>query len=280
MILAVVLVSFGIIFLVSAFWNGLVVKNYIVRSNKIRERIKIVLITDLHSHIYGKNQKNIANKIKKASPDLIVLSGDIVDDIEPVEGAEQFFEAIKDIADIYYVTGNHDKIFVRIGKNLKKILRIRGITALSNKYIETNINGNDIIIGGLDDPGINRRRSSKEYAKKLENRWERNANVAFKDLKDDGKYKILLSHRPDKTDIYGKLPFDMILSGHAHGGQVRIPFILNGLYAPNQGLFPKYAGGLYKYKDKTHIVSRGVAFNIIFPRIFNPPEIVVITLSP
>jgi len=280
MIIKTVLIILGILILTTAFWNGLVTRNYIIRSDKIKNQIKIVLITDLHSHIYGRNQKNIAAKIKKAAPDLILLGGDVVDDIKPAKGAEQFFEAIKDIADVYYVTGNHDKILARIGKNLKKIVKRHGAIFLENRCVEVNIKENNIVIGGADDAGINRLRASAKYAKKLETAWEKNINAAFKDFKNDGRYKILLSHRPEKTNIYGKLPFDLILSGHAHGGQLRIPFILNGLYAPNQGLFPKYAGGQYKYSGKTHIVSRGVSFDLTYPRIFNPPEIVVISLQP
>lgn len=250
--------------LVAAFWNGLVIRNYIVKSDKIVEQIKIVLITDLHSHIYGRNQKDIAQKIKNANPDLILLGGDIFDDIKPTKGAEQFLEAVKDIADVYYVTGNHDSVLSVMGVSIYEILETHHITVLENRYVEININGNDIIIGGMDDPGINRKRSSKEYTERVESSWEETINTVFKDLEYDDRYKILLSHRPEKTDIYGNMPFDFILSGHAHGGQVRIPFILNGLYAPNQGFFPKYAGGLYEYNGKTHIVSRGVSFNRFF----------------
>jgi predicted MPP superfamily phosphohydrolase len=209
---------------------------------------------------------------------LILLGGDILEELEIGKGTEQFFEVVKNIADVYYVTGNHDMSLSRRIKNLKEIIASHGVTVLDDSYAEININGNDIVIGGVDDPGINRRNDSADYAENLENKWEENISAVFEDLKDDDRYKILLSHRPEKTDIYSNLPFDLILSGHAHGGQVRIPFILNGLYAPNQGFFPKYAGGEYEYDGKIHIVSRGVSFNLTLPRIFNPPEIVVITL--
>ena len=280
--IAAILIILGIL-IITAFWSGIVVRKYIIRSEKITGQIKIVLVTDLHGYIYGKNQKNIADKIKKADPDLILLGGDIVDEMMPLKGSEQFFEAIKDIADIYYVTGNHDKIFERINAdkiNLKELIESYGITFLENDYAEININGNDIIIGGADDPGINRRTSTAENTTSLESTWETKVNAAFNTeyLKSDGRYKILLTHRPDKINTYGSLPFDLILSGHAHGGQVRIPFILkNGLYAPNQGLFPKYTGGIYEYADKIHVVSTGLSLKI--PRVFNPPDIVVVTLD-
>lgn len=88
----------------------------------------------------------------------------------------------------------------------------------------------------------------------------------------------MLSHRPERIESYKKYNFDLVLSGHAHGGQVRIPFLLNGLYAPNQGLFPKYAGGLYTHNNLNHVVSRGLSYNPKLPRIFNPPEIVIVEL--
>ena len=280
MMIAAVLIIAGL-FLTAAFWHGLVTRKYTVKSDKIKGRVKLVLVSDLHSRIYGRNQKNIASKIKKARPDIILLGGDIYDMLgsTPLKGAEQFLDAVKNIAPVYYVTGNHDMVLMRLRKpNLKKSIAARGISVLDNKYAALDINGNRIIIGGVDDPGANRKGDSAEYQRRLERRWEKRVSYYFEKLENDGAFKILLSHRPEKTGIYGSLPFDLILSGHAHGGQWRIPFILNGFFAPHQGFFPKYAGGLYKYNGKTHIVSRGASVHLDMPRIFNPPEIVVISL--
>jgi len=272
---------FIVLFLTAAFWHGLVMRKYIIYSDKIRERVTLVLVTDLHGHIFGKNQKNIAAKIKRADPDIILLGGDIYNLLAstPAKGAEQFFDAVRKIAPTYYVTGNHDMVVSRRVYNLKKKVAARGITVLDNKYTELDINGNNIIIGGVDDPGTNRKGDSDEYKREQENIWENNIGSYFIELEDDGRYKILLSHRPEKTDIYAKLPFDLILSGHSHGGQWRVPFILNGFFAPHQGFFPKYAGGVYSYRGKVHIVSRGVSVQPMSPRIFNPPEVVSITIQ-
>lgn len=98
-------------------------------------------------------------------------------------------------------------------------------------------------------------------------------------MQNKPEFKILLAHRPELIEIYKKSHFDLVLSGHAHGGQVRIPFILNGLFAPDQGWFPEYVGGVYKHDSLTHIVSRGVSYNPLLPRIFNPPEVVVIEIK-
>jgi predicted MPP superfamily phosphohydrolase len=281
MIIAAILVTLIILFLITAFWHGLVTRKYIVCSDKIKEQVNIVLVTDLHSHIFGENQKKIASKINKLNPDIILLGGDIYDFMvsTPLSGADRFLDAVKKIAPVYYVTGNHDMVISRRINNLKESIAGRGITVLDNKYTEININGSNIIIGGVDDPGTNRKGDSEERKQELEEKWNSSIDSYFDKLENDGRYKILLSHRPEKTDIYAKLPFDLILSGHAHGGQWRIPFILNGLFAPHQGFFPKYAGGLYNYSGKTHIVSRGASVQIKFPRIFNPPELVFITLK-
>jgi predicted MPP superfamily phosphohydrolase len=103
--------------------------------------------------------------------------------------------------------------------------------------------------------------------------------IAFRELDEIPLYKILIAHRPEMIKHYKKYSFNLILSGHAHGGQVRIPGIMNGLYAPHQGLFPKYAGGMYKHGNLTHIVSRGLSVNPRLPRIFNPPELVIISIE-
>jgi predicted MPP superfamily phosphohydrolase len=281
MLAATILIIAGLFFLTAAFWYGLVTRVYTVQSDKIKKSITLVLVTDLHSRIYGKNQKNIMAKIKKARPDIILLGGDIYDLMlsMPVKGAEQFLEAVKHIAPIYYVTGNHDMVVQRRISDLKESIAARGITVLDSKYIETEINGGMFIIAGVDDPGTNRKGDTDEYKQELEEAWENNISSCFKDVKEDSTFKILLSHRPEKTNIYAGLPFDLILSGHAHGGQWRIPFILNGFFAPHQGFFPKYAGGLYKYGGKTHIVSRGASVQLRFPRIFNPPEVVIVKIK-
>ena len=101
----------------------------------------------------------------------------------------------------------------------------------------------------------------------------------FAELSEKPQFKILVAHRPELIELYKKYPFDLVVSGHAHGGQVRIPFLLNGLFAPNQGLFPKYAGGAYIHENLTHIVSRGLSFSPKLPRVFNPPEIVVVNIK-
>ncbi|HAE92398.1 MAG TPA: metallophosphoesterase, partial [Tissierella sp.] len=250
-----VIIVLLIIFTLLGFYNGLVTRKYTVKTDKFLgdQSIRIVLISDLHSHIYGKNQSKIANKIKKQNPDIIALAGDIADDMVPIKGTELFLKAIKDIAPVFYVTGNHE-IWTGEVDNIKEIFRSFNINVLENDYKEVNINGIKLVIGGVDDPYIIRYKRPKSD-------WHEEIYEAFLNIDSPSSYNILLSHRPEEVNLYNSLSFDMVLSGHSHGGQLRIPFILNGLFAPDQGFFPKYAGGLYEHENYTHVVSRGVSFN-------------------
>ena len=262
-----------IIILFWAFYNGLVVKEYIINSNKLNvgESVRIVLITDLHNHIYGENQTKIVSLIKKQNPDIIALAGDIAEDEVPIEGTELFLAGIQGLAPIYYVSGNHE-FWSNDIQNIKNTIRKYDVNILENSYEKIKVKNSYIIIGGVDDPDI-------VNCEKPGFDWREEMHNAFLELQDKPGFKILLAHRPELIEIYKENSFDLVLSGHAHGGQVRIPFILNGLYAPNQGWFPKYAGGMYKYDSLIHIVSRGISFNSRLPRVFNPPEVVVINIK-
>jgi predicted MPP superfamily phosphohydrolase len=231
--------------------------------------VKIVLISDLHSTIYGKDQSVLIEKIKAEYPDLILLTGDIIDDVVPLTGTELLLSGIKDTAPIYYVTGNHEYMRNDI-QEIKDKIESYGVVILSDSFETVNIHDNDMIIAGIEDP-YKQKKDTPQYNQN--DAMEK----AFAGLKDMRVYKILLAHRPENIKLYLKYSFDLIVSGHAHGGQVRLPFI-NGLYAPNQGIFPKYAGGLYRHGSAVQIVSRGLSVNWL-PRVFNPPELVVIVIE-
>ena len=250
------------------------VKNYDLATPLLLEDsvIRIVLVSDLHSTIYGDNQSVLIDKIKEQNPDLIILSGDIFDDVTPDLGAELLLSNINNMAPIFYVTGNHEYTSNHIQK-IRKLIESYNVTLLSDTYVKINIKGNEIILAGIEDP-------DKKYFETPE--YDQNSSMenAFRELDNVKLYKILIAHRPENIKNYSKFSFDLVLSGHTHGGQVRIPGIMNGLYAPNQGLFPKYAGGQYEYKGVTLIVCRGLSLTYPrFPRIFDPPELVVIILK-
>lgn len=271
----VILICIGlfIILLYWAFYNGLVVKKYIIDTNKLNidESIRIVLITDLHSHIYGKNQAKLVSLIKKQKPDIIALAGDIADDQVPIEGTKQLLAGLNGLAPIYYVSGNHE-FWSNDIINIKDTITKYDVIILENSYEQIKVRNSNIIIGGVDDPDV------VKYDK-LDFDWQGEMHKTFSELQDKPDFKIFLAHRPELIEIYKEYSFDLVLSGHSHGGQVRLPFILNGLFAPNQGWFPKYAGGVYKHDSLTHIVSRGLSYNPCLPRVFNPPEVVVIDVK-
>jgi predicted MPP superfamily phosphohydrolase len=248
-------------------------KNYELKTDLLEEQksIKIVLISDLHSTIYGKDQSILINKVKNVNPDLIVLSGDIFDDVVPMTGTQLFLSGISGIAQIFYVTGNHEYMSRNIEK-IREELEAYGVIILSDTYTILEINNIEIIIAGIEDP----------YKQKYESPdYNQNDSMesAFRELDEIQIYKILIAHRPEMIENYKKYSFDLVLSGHAHGGQVRIPYVINGLYAPNQGVFPKYAGGVYTHGKLTHIVSRGLSVNPWLPRIFNSPELVIVIIE-
>lgn len=259
-----------IIVAIAAFYNGIIIRRYMIHTDKFSDgqSVRAVLIADLHSHIYGNNQKDLISKIIDQKPNVIFLAGDIADDVEPIEGTKLLLDGIKDIAPVFYVSGNHEYWSGDI-ENIKETIRSYGVTILEDEYKKIVVNDIPIIIAGVDDP---------EWTRYEEKDNQKSMDKNFMELKDKPQFKILVAHRPEQIEIYKKYSFDLVVSGHAHGGQVRIPFVLNGLLAPNQGWFPKYAGGEYRHGELIHIVSRGVSFNPRLPRVFNPPEIVVIDI--
>jgi len=180
-------------------------------------------------------------------------------------------ESLQNIAPCYYVTGNHEawlqgtESFEQLEDGLKKT----GVNVLHDKAVDLNKEGDSIELIGIDD---------LEFARKENGLINKDVKPLLRELDTEGKYSILLSHRPEIFEDYVSSGIELVLTGHAHGGQVRIPFI-GGLYAPDQGMFPKYDLGEYKEGNATMIVSRGVGNSIIPVRINNQPELVLVILK-
>ena len=154
------------------------------------------------------------------------------------------------------------------------MFRRYGVTVLAGTWSDLTVRGETIRVFGVDDPeGFEAAPGEAVPAGWLE-QWE-----TCRAGLEEGMVSVLLSHRPELTELYRGSGFDLVVSGHAHGGQVRVPLLLNGLYAPNQGFFPQYAGGLYDLDGTALAVSRGLSISRL-PRVFNPPEAVVIDLVP
>lgn len=245
--------------------------HYTVDAPELDGKVRIALVTDLHSCRYGKDQQKLIDAIDHQQPDIVLLGGDIIDDHMAFDNAEIFLAAIAKKYPCYYVTGNHEYWSRRIDVILD-IMHSNGVTVLSGNGETLEINGQRFNLCGVDDP------DAAVYSSDSDGII--NQLSSANELCGNGLYTVLLSHRPELMKTYAEYDFDLVLSGHAHGGQWRIPGILNGLYAPNQGLFPKYGGGRYERDGCTMIVSRGLARESTrVPRILNRPELVIVELE-
>lgn len=256
-----------------AFDVRLKIVQYTITSEKIKKPMRIALITDLHSCKYGAGQKTLIDAVDKEKPDMILLGGDIFDDEIPDDNTKIFLSAIAKKYPCYYVTGNHEYWSMRAHEMLDW-LRAHGIEDIGGKTIRTSVNGNEICLSGLNDPD-EARYTGEGDGMKVELGRAMNE-------RDDTAFTMLLTHRPSFVNLYKDAGFDLVLAGHAHGGQWRIPGVLNGVFAPDEGFFPKYAGGFYHFDNGGEmIVSRGLARESTrVPRIFNRPELVIVNLKP
>lgn len=237
-----------------------------ILNEKIPEQFsgyKIIQLSDLHNAEFGKNNENLVKHIAQLKPDMIVFTGDIVDSNKTnVDVALNLVGKIIDIAPCYYVTGNHESLIGNEYKRLEDELKELGVIVLRDEAVILEKEGEQIQIIGLDDPCF----SGNIVSYKMKN-MERTDN-----------YTIMLSHRPELFEMYVETGVDLVFAGHAHGGQVRIPFI-GGVIAPDQGLLPKYDAGVYQKNNTTMIVSRGIGNSIVPIRINNRPEIIVAELK-
>lgn len=260
--------------LYAAFRQRLTVRTYSELSSKVRSCIRLALLTDLHSTIYGHAQKALIDLIRKQKPNIILLAGDIADDKVPHNGTIQLLSAIGQRYPCYYVAGNHEFRSLEI-QRIKAMMRALHIHVLEGNSVTVEINGVSLRISGVDDPsGFPVQTADGRLFTRWDEQFQRVVSANTSD-----SYSILLTHRPELTESYRSSGFDLVVAGHAHGGQVRIPGILNGLYAPHQGILPKYAGGRYQLGKTVLIVSRGLCKNNR-PRVFNPPEVVVVDIIP
>lgn len=227
-------------------------------------------VSDLHNAAFGSHQDRLLDAIKNGSPDMIAVTGDLIDSNHTdVARAMDFMNGAVKIAPVYFVTGNHEAWFDRY-EELKKQMLMAGVIILEDESLIIKQAGASIRLLGLNDPAFTR----------TDDPYQERAVIGAK-LKDilgeNNEYTVLLSHRPELFDVYVAHNIDLVLSGHAHGGQVRLPFV-GGLASPNQGFFPKYSQGVYEQNGAKMIVSRGLGNSFIPIRVNNRPELVVVTL--
>ena len=245
-----------------------------VENEKIPEAFsgyKIVHISDLHNDEFGEGNSDLLSAVKKEAPDIIAVTGDVLDSYDPqYEIGIDFMTALADIAPTYYVGGNHEvrlNYFSRFYPEMEEA----GVTIAENKAIELTRDGESITLYGAEEFSMITRYSSAEDRV---NQFRQKLEAVY----SDGGFSLLLSHHPELAYVYSDIGYDLVLSGHAHGGQVRLPFI-GGLFSPGQGAFPHYDSGVYDLDGTSMIVSRGLG-NSRFPfRVNNRPEIIVIELQ-
>ena len=232
---------------------------------------RIAHVSDLHNAEMGDGNKKLLAMLREAEPDMIAITGDLIDSRNTNIGVALAFakEAVQ-IAPCYYVTGNHE---ARVSEytELKAGLEAAGIVVLENERTEIELSGGTIAILGVVDPSFHTDYLFGDSASVV------SSTLAEISTEDDG-FAVLLSHRPELLDTYVACGMDLTLSGHAHGGQFRLPFV-GGLVAPNQGLFPKYDSGLYTEGSTNMVVSRGIGNSILPVRFNNRPEVILIELK-
>lgn len=252
--------------------NYIEISKYKIGTTKIEENLRIVQLSDLHNKVFKKEQRKLVGKVRNLQPDIIVLTGDMIDERKGTK--KEQFSACLDLVDglrdypIYYIAGNHESVYDWY-EELKKELEMREVIILENQSIEYD---ETITITGTDDLIYQKGREGRKQIKKL------NTDI------DSTKFNILLNHRPEHSEKFSinedKEGYDLLISGHAHGGQIRIPFLLeNGLYSPSEKWLPKLTSGIKKIDESFLVISRGLG-NSRFPlRVFNYPEIVVIDIE-
>lgn len=269
----------AILLLVLVVWTvwsntALELNTYMVGSKELPDAFdgyRIAHVSDLHNAEMGDGNEKLLAMLRAAEPGMIAITGDMIDSRNTdVEVALNFAEKAMQIAPCYYVTGNHE---ARVSEydELKAGLEACGVIVLENEREQIEMSGEFITILGVDDPSFNTDYLFGDSASVV-------SNTLAEISTEDDVFTVLLSHRPELFDTYVACGMDLTLSGHAHGGQFRLPFV-GGLVAPNQGLFPKYDSGLYTDGGTNMIVSRGIGNSILPFRFNNRPEVILIELK-
>lgn len=248
----------------------LTLRTYTVASPKLTAEVRLAVVTDFHS---SDNADDVVAMVASCAPDAVLMVGDMFDDDtanRPTERTLSLMRQLSALYPCYYVSGNHETWTGEMDA-LYQQTEEAGVTVLRMSSGVLTVRGQRIALCGIPDP--------YEMVFSGAPDTEEQLRQALEDV-DSADFTVLLAHRPELLAKYAQFPLDLVVSGHAHGGQVRIPGVLNGLYAPNQGWFPKLAGGAYTQGGTTLIVSRGLAVRTRLPRIFNRPEVVLVRCVP
>lgn len=242
--------------------TDLKITEYTYHNAKVPEEFdnyKIVLISDLHNKIFGKHQSNLLQAIQDSNPDLILLTGDIIDEKHTdLSGTEDFICGISAMAPCYFVSGNHELLPAaeKQYEGIEALFRQYGVIDLDNAAVEITKGNSVICLHGQ--------------------KFCSHSVTEFLEYADETKFNILMYHCSDYFNLISDYGYDIIMSGHTHGGIIRLPFV-GGVIGNHGDLFPKYDGGVFMENNCTLFSSRGLG-DAAIPRFYNPPEVVVITL--
>ncbi len=271
-ILKTAVITGGALCVIKGIDNRLEVTHYNISSEKIPESFngfKILQISDYHCDMIP----GLISEIQNENPDIIVSTGDLADDKGSYLPAIRLCERLADIAPVYAVTGNHD-IWRNDYERFERELSLTGVITLHNERVKLRRGGGEILLAGIDDPFS---KNSSKIAENLQNSLSKFPRYAG--------YSILLFHRANLFEQLKFQGFDLILAGHMHGGQFRLPSG-RGVVAPKSSwvsktpiFFPKYVAGRYRSPHTDMIVNRGIGNPMFIPRLFNRPEITAITLN-
>lgn len=252
------------------------VTEYTVASERLPtsfDGFRVVQVSDLHNATFGEDNRRLFRALERADADLIVITGDLLDSTHTdPDAALAFVRRAVTLAPCYYITGNHEAwVGEETYAELEAQLLALGVTVLHDESVTVGRGGEHITLVGIDDPDFAEQRGGGAALSASHEQWRALAP-------DPDTFTVLLSHRPEYFARYVHTGFDVVFSGHAHGGQFRLPLI-GGLVAPDQGLFPKYDAGVFTDGATTMIVSRGIGNSIIPVRVNNRPEIVAVEFS-
>lgn len=256
--------------------NGISTTNYEVDCG-IGKDINVVHLSDLHGKEFGKNNEKLKRLILKEKPDLVVATGDMIDSsLKNMEGAIDFLSDLSKRVKVVYISGNNEQRCKK-AEYIFESLKSKGVIVLRNEIITLSLNEVKVNILGMFEKPKGDLHSS---LKKINGSYAyEDSHKLFKSLESLEGLKIVLSHYPEIFEVeYSKYDFHIMFSGHAHGGQFRIPIVKRGLVAPGQGFFPKYTEGMHGNKNKL-IISRGLGNSTKITRLFNRPEIVKVKIK-
>lgn len=253
--------------------------SYSVALQNLGSSVRVILLSDLHGKSFGRENSRLIAKIQEQSPDAIFLDGDMIDrsaDSADVQELLRLIKRLHEIAPVYFAPGNHELEYMQTDTSLLTQVAEAGAIVVNDSYADVTLAGQPLRIGGTMGHAFYFGRSEEEFSSSPEYQF-------LKAFEDTDVPKICLAHMPDTfifNGAYNLWNVDLILSGHTHGGLIRLPFI-GGLYAPMQGWFPEYDQGYFRLGEHMQmVITSGLAGHGVIPRINNPPEIVVIDLVP